>query len=197
MADAAEGRRGGVTRAQLVAVATGLFAERGYEATAIEAVIAASGVSRGGLYHHFASKQALFETVSAAVEADIGRQVEEASAGAGDPVEALRARSRAWIRLAGKPVVRRILLVDAPAVLGWSRWRAVEAANALGMLRAGLARVADGGRLDGELVDVFAHVLLAAVNEIALFIADADDEAEAVRVGSQAVDQLLERLFTP
>ncbi len=187
-------RRGDVTRAQLVAVATRLFAERGYDGTAIEAVIARSGVSRGGLYHHFAGKDALFEAVFAAVEADIGRQVFAAAGGWNDPVEALRAGSRAWIRLAGDPVVRRIVLVDAPAVLGWSRWRTIGESSALGMLRAALQDIAERGRLEADLVDVLAHVLLAAVNEIALFIAGADDRAGAVRTGERAVDELLDRL---
>jgi len=51
--------RGEATRGQLIAVATRLFAERGYEDTSIEAVLREAAVSRGSLYHHFASKEAL------------------------------------------------------------------------------------------------------------------------------------------
>ena len=57
---AAQGR---ATRDQLIEVATGLFAEHGYEGTSIEAVLAAAGMSRGALYYHFAGKDALFEAI--------------------------------------------------------------------------------------------------------------------------------------
>jgi len=53
--------RGAATREHLLAVAIALFAERGYEATSIEAVLQESGVSRGSLYHHFKGKDVLFE----------------------------------------------------------------------------------------------------------------------------------------
>src|SRR5690242_20854208 len=83
-----------------------MFAERGYEDTSIEAVLREAGVSRGSLYHHFASKEALFEAVAEEVETDVGARTLAAAAGADGPVAALRAGSLAWIRLAGDPVVQ-------------------------------------------------------------------------------------------
>ena len=118
--------RGEATRSQLIAIATRLFAERGYEDTSIESVLREAGVSRGSLYHHFPGKEALFEAVAEDVETSVGEQTLAAASGSDGPVAALRAGSLAWIRLAGDPVVRRILLIDAPSVLGWERWRAME-----------------------------------------------------------------------
>ena len=66
--------RGEATRSQLLAIATRMFAERGYEDTSIEAVLREAGVSRGSLYHHFASKEALFEAVAEEVETSVGRR---------------------------------------------------------------------------------------------------------------------------
>ena len=128
--------RGEATRGQLLSIATRLFAERGYEDTSIEAVLREAGVSRGSLYHHFPGKEALFEAVAEDVETSVGQQTLAAARGADGPVAALRAGSLAWIRLAGDPVVRRILLIDAPSVLGWERWRAMEEHHALGGIRA-------------------------------------------------------------
>ena len=51
--------RGQSTRDTMVAVATRLFGERGYDGASIEAVLRESGVSRGALYHHFADKTAV------------------------------------------------------------------------------------------------------------------------------------------
>ena len=134
--------RGEATRGQLIAIATRLFAERGYEDTSIEAVLREAGVSRGSLYHHFPGKEALFEAVAEDVETSVGEQTLAAASGAGGPVDALRAGSLAWIRLAGDPVVRPILLIDAPSVLGWERWRAMEEDHALGGIRAVLQAIA-------------------------------------------------------
>src|SRR5437899_877352 len=105
--------RGRATRQHLIAVATELFAARGYEGTSIEAVLEQAGVSRGSLYHHFASKQSLFEAVVDAVEARVGGEIVAAAAAAGgtDPVAALRAGFLAWRRLAADTAVRRILLI--------------------------------------------------------------------------------------
>ena len=187
--------RGEATRSQLIAIATRMFAERGYEDTSIEAVLRVAGVSRGSLYHHFASNEALFEAVAEEVETDVGARTLAAAAGADGPVAALRAGSLAWIRLAGDPVVRRILLIDAPSVLGWERWRAMEEHHALGGIRAVLQVIADQGKLRPELVSTLGNVLLASVNEVALIVARAQDKEAAMQAGADTIDELFRRLF--
>jgi AcrR family transcriptional regulator len=185
--------RGEATRGQLVAIAQRLFAERGYEDTSIEAVLREAGVSRGSLYHHFASKEALFEAVAENMETEVGEQTVAAAAGATGPTEALRAGFLAWIKLAGDPVVQRILLIDAPSVLGWERWRAMEERHALGLIRLALQGAAEQGLLRSELVGAMAHVLLASVNEVALMVARSDDPQQAMTAGADAIDELLRR----
>jgi AcrR family transcriptional regulator len=187
--------RGEATRAQLIAIARRRFAERGYEDTSIEAVLREAGVSRGSLYHHFAGKEALFEAVAEDVETSVGEQTLAATAGTEGPVGAMRAAFLAWIRLAGDPVVRRILLIDGPSVLGWERWRAMEERHALGLIRAVLQVIADEGHLSPDMVGTLAHVLLASVNEVALLVARSDDKVAAMQAGADTVDELLRRLF--
>lgn len=187
--------RGAATREHLIEVATTLFAERGYEDTSIETVLQVASVSRGSLYHHFKNKEALFEAVLEAIENETGLRVMEAAASATDPKEILRLGSLAWVQLAGDPVVQRVLLIDAPAVLGWDRWRALEERHALGLIRGVLAAIAEQGELDPELVDVFSHVILAAINEIALLIARSDQPDRETQVGAGAIDEVLSRLL--
>jgi AcrR family transcriptional regulator len=193
--------KGQATRAHLVAVARDLFAAQGYDGTPIEAVLKAADVSRGALYHHFANKEALFEAVFLDLEAEIAERVAVVAAGAPDPAAALRAGCLEWVRMAGAPVIQRVVLLDAPSVLGWERWRAIEEDNALGMLKVGLAALeAESGRpadaaLPGGLVDTFAHVLLASLNEIALMVARSPRPRAALRDGERAVDELLRRLL--
>jgi AcrR family transcriptional regulator len=187
--------RGRTTRAQLIAVATRLFATRGYDGTSIEAVLAESGVSRGSLYHHFKSKEELFLAVMEEVGAQATGPAADAMSAAPDPMAALRIGCLAWVRLAGDPVVRQVMLIDAPAVLGWQRWRDLDEQGPLGVIRGLLAAAAEFGRLPAEHVDAFAHIVLAALNELALVIARADDPARALVAGESAVEEFLDRLL--
>ena len=187
--------QGQATREQLIAVATRLFAAHGYEGTSIEAVLTEAGVSRGSLYHHFASKEALFEAALEGVETRIGEATVAAVLGVDDPKDGLRVGCLAWLRLAGDPVVQRIVLIDAPSVLGWQRWREIEEHHALGLLKLSMQAEADAGRLRADLVDPFSHILLATMNELALFIVRADDPAAARRDAESTVDEYLARLL--
>ena len=197
---AASGKRaaqGRATRGQLIEVATRLFAEHGYEGTSIEAVLSAAGVSRGALYHHFAGKEALFEAVVSAVSDQVTMELTEAVRGCVDPLDAMRTAAIAWIDLAADPVIQRVVLVDAPSVLGWDRWRAMDDGRTLGAMRAMLQAISDSGRLPAELVGPFSHMILAALDEIVMVIARAPDSTAAVAEGRMAVQALLDRLLHP
>jgi AcrR family transcriptional regulator len=197
---AAPGKRaaqGRATRGQLIEVATRLFAEHGYEGTSIEAVLSAAGVSRGALYHHFAGKEALFEAVVSAVSEQVTVELTETVQGCADPLDAMRTAAVAWIDLAADPVIQRIVLVDAPSVLGWDRWRAMDDGRTLGAMRAMLQAISDSGRLPAELVGPFSHMILAALDEIVMVIARAPDSTAAVAEGRMAVKALLDRLLHP
>ena len=51
--------RGGETRRRILEVAAEAFADRGYAGTSLSDVLKASGVTKGGFYFHFPSKEAL------------------------------------------------------------------------------------------------------------------------------------------
>lgn len=185
------------TRAALVDAARRLFVEKGYHATGTEEVVAEAGVgTRGALYHHFADKQALFEAAFIAVEEDL---VMEAAKNLADPADGalnqLRQGLIGFLDASLTPHVQRILLIDGPAVLGWLRWRELESRYGLGAIRAMLERaVGEGDLAAGQPVDALAHVLLAAADETALFIANAPDQRAARDQGVQALNALLDGL---
>ena len=189
--------RGLATRAHLIDVATRLFAERGYEDTSIEAVLAAAGVSRGALYHHFDGKEELFFAVVESVDTRIMTELVAATADAADAFDALQAAALAWIDLAGDPVIQRIILTDGPSVLGLERWRTMDEGRTYEQARALLQAVADAGQLRQDLVNGFAHMILGAVDAMALVIARADDQKAALAEGRVAVEELLNRLLVP
>jgi AcrR family transcriptional regulator len=188
--------RGQATRQRLLESATRLFTERGYEATSIEMVLTDTGVSRGALYHHFDGKGSLFTAVLEATEARVAAVVGTAAASAAEPLGALRAGCEAWLRLAASDAtIRRIVLIDAPTVVGWSAWRAIDDRYALGLLKAGLSAVAAAGRVAPETVDVYAHLLLAALVEASLLIARSDDPAATFASTQTAINVILGALL--
>jgi AcrR family transcriptional regulator len=192
----ADGRieKGRETRERLIATGRELFGERGYEGTSIASILEAAGVARGALYHHFPTKEALFDAVLDRLVAEIAGVAADAARAAGDPLESLRAGCSAWLRMALDPAVQRIAIVDAPAVVGWSRWRELDEQHTLGGLRASLRAVAESGRLPPAQVDVLANMVLASVTEAALMIARSDEPKAALKEGQAAVDTLLDRL---
>ena len=186
--------RGLNTRAQLVATATRLFTERGYEATSIELVLQEADTSRGSLYYHFAHKEALFEAVLDEVEAHVAEDNMNAARGIRDPVEALYAGCANFLRLAADPTVRQIVLLDAPTAVGWQRWREIDERHAFGRLKLGVQAIHQHRPLAAP-PDVLAHVLLAALIELAMLVARADPPADAIAEAETTLRLLIERML--
>src|SRR5207248_5517710 len=106
-----------------------------------------------------------------------------------DPVRILRAGCARWIALAEDPAVRQIILTDAPAVLGWQRWREIDERYGFGLLKHGVQAVADAGRLAVDDVDVVAHVLLGAMNEAAMLVARPETAVAGRRSATRPVER--------
>ena len=187
--------KGQETRRAIVETATRLFAERGYAEVSIEAVLAACRISRGALYHHFSSKEALLEAAFEAVEVDVTAKVMASAATAGGAVDAVRTGCEAFLDLTQDPAVRQIMLTDAPSVLGWDKWREIDERHAFGLMKAALEPAAREAGIAAALVDAFTRMLLASLSEIALMIAEADNPSEALENGKGAVRELLGRIL--
>jgi AcrR family transcriptional regulator len=185
--------RAAATRARVIAIARRMFAANGFRNTTIEAVQAEGRLSRGALYHHFTSKEQLFEAVYELVEDETAEKLGAAARGAEDP---LRAGCAAWLELARDADTRQITLIDGPAVIGWDRWSRTEDRRGLGLLQRALTAEAQRGRLDPELVDPVAHIMLASLIELGLMISRAEDPVEAQQRAERALDLLLGRLLS-
>lgn len=185
------------TRAALIAAARRLFVEKGYFETGTEEIVAASGVgTRGALYHHFGEKRALFQAVFEEVEEGLLA----AAGGADESTDALGRLRTGLLRFLDAsltPEVQRILLIDGPAVLGWQTWRQLEGRYGVGAIHGLLERAVLDGSLPAQPLIVLAHVLLAAVDEAALVIANSPDPIAAREQGIAAISQLLAGLGTP
>jgi len=186
--------RAEATRAALIAAGRRLFVENGYFATGTEEIVAAAGVgTRGALYHHFPNKQALFLAVFLEVEEELHSQAprpEETD----DALAALRKGLRAYLKSSITGEVQRILLVDGPAVLGWQQWRELQVQFGLGSIRALLEKAVEQGTVIPQPLDMLAHVLLAAADEAAQFVANASDPRNARDDATEVIDGVLRRL---
>ena len=189
-----QAERSAATRQALLAAGRELFAANGFAGTPREDIVDQAGVTRGALHHHFGRKEDLFRAVFESVEEDIGARVMEAAVAGTDPMAQLRLGCQAFLDAALDPAVQRIVLLDAPSVLGWEGWREVEAQHGLGMVTEALRAVMVAGQIDEQPVEPLAHIVLAALNEAALLVAGAEDpKATRATVGA-LLDRLLSRL---
>jgi AcrR family transcriptional regulator len=188
--------RSEATRHRLVAAARGLFAERGYAGVGTEEIVQAAGVTRGALYHQFRDKADLFAAVAETVQAEIAHRITAGAQtdGATDPMDALHAGVGRFLEVCADPAVERIILLDAPAVLGWQAWRDLADRYGLGLLQHALQAAIDAGAITPQPVVPLAHVLMGALDECALYVARAEDPAAARQECTAILQQLLDGL---
>lgn len=181
------------TRARLMAAGRRLFADHAFADVSTQQIVAAAGVTRGALYHQFSDKAALFEAVYEQVEeelvADIAGAI--ATAAPGDQLEGMRHGVRLFLDRCAAPDVHRIVLVNAPAVLGWEHWREVGARYGLGVIEAMLSQAIADGVLPEQPVRPTAHVLLGALDEAALYVSRAQDPEAAQRDMYEVCDRII------
>jgi len=184
------------TRTALVQAAQRLFAQRGFADTPTEAVVQAAGVTRGALYHHFRDKTALFQAVYEALEQQVVDRIHAATEGLTDPMAVLRTGADAFLDACLEPAMQRIVLLEAPAVLGWETWREIDQAYGLGLVRAVLEVAMAAGAIRAAPVEPLAHILLGGLVEGAMLLASSDDpDAARLQVG-EAVALLINGLST-
>ena len=130
-----QAERSAATQQALVAAARRLWGERGYAEVSTPEIAEAAGVTRGAMYHQFPDKTALFVSVLEAVESDVMERLAAAVAAAQPktPADALHIAADAWLDIASEPEVRRLVLLDAPTILGWAGFREISLRYGLGM----------------------------------------------------------------
>jgi AcrR family transcriptional regulator len=190
--------RSAATRQALVTAARPLFAAKGYAGVGTDEVARAAGVTRGALYHQFAGKEELFAAVFEQVEAEIADRI-----GAGlltvdaDPAAVLHDGIDAWLAVCAEPEVHRIVLIEAPAALGWERWREIGQRYGVGLIEVAVQSLVDAGLLPEQPVRPLAHVLVGALEEAALYAARAEDREAATAQVRAALVAMVDGLLRP
>ncbi len=151
------------TYAALVDSAATCFFENGFAATSLDEVAKRARVTKGAIYHHFASKRDLFMAV-------LERQVEVSSGAllkagleAPDPWSSVVASIDALLESISDPITQRLCWVEGPTALGFEDWWECGERHQIEVIRTLLGRAAEGGVLQVEDLDMLAHVIFGAV----------------------------------
>ncbi|OBF19182.1 TetR family transcriptional regulator [Mycobacterium kubicae] len=189
--------RSAATREALISAARKLWGQRGYADVGTPEIAKEAGVTRGAMYHQFTDKAALFSAVLETVEQDVMDRMATmvASSGAASPADAIRAAVDAWLEVSGDPEVRQLMLLDAPAVLGWAGFREVAQRYSLGMTEQLLTEAIKAGQLARQPVRPLATVMIGALDEAAMAIATAEDPKRARREIRQVLRRLIDGLL--
>ena len=192
-----QAERSAATQRALVAAARRLWGERGYAAVSTPEIALAAGVTRGAMYHQYPDKAKLFLAVLEAVETDVIERLGAVVAAKRPktPAGALRISADAWLDIASEQEVRQLVLLDAPSILGWAGFREISLRYGLGMTEQLLSAAVDAGELKPQPTRPLATVMIGALDEAAMSIANADDpeqeKADVRNVIHNLIDGLL------
>jgi AcrR family transcriptional regulator len=180
------------TRGDLIAAAKKLFIEKGYGDTATPDIVAAAGLTRGALYHHFVDKRALFQAVVEQEAAAVVKEIDTASPAALGAREALMVGGLAFFNAMAVSGRTRLLLLDGPAILGRETMDRIDRENGGGSLRTGLEAAMRSGAMRDLPLDATAALLSAAFDRAALAI----EAGAPARDYLKSLEALIEGLMT-
>ena len=179
------------TRSALVEAARSRFAEHGFAGTSIDDIARDAGLTKGAVYHHFTNKEQLFEQVFEQLEAELAARGAQAARGGADPLDALARGFESFLDAALEPEVRRIVLIDGPAVLGATRYQELDEQYAYAGVVAAIGAAARRGLLRPVDPDALARLLLGACASAGALVARAADPATARRATGQTLRALI------
>jgi AcrR family transcriptional regulator len=179
------------TRQALLAAARDLFAAQGYQATGIEAVARAARVTRGALYHHFRDKKELLDAVVVGLQVEVAAAVGERARQEKEHWAQLRTGISAYIDACLAPAFRRVVIADAPAVLGNERCREIDYECTLGPMTKALEHLRDDGELEFDDPELLSRMLGAMIWEVAILLADAEHPKQLRRHADAAIMRVL------
>ena len=185
------------TRDALLGAGRRLFGSKGFAATSVEDLAAEAGVTTGALYHHFESKTELFAAVFEQLHLEVLARNSGAAASAIGEVGALVRAFDDFLTAVLEPDVRRIMIEDAPSVLGLQRFTELDERYAFSAIVDALNRAQSGGELTVGHPDALAHLLLGALVRGGMLIANSRTPRKTRDSVSATLRDLLRGLAPP
>ena len=189
-----QAERSETTRKAVVTAARELFGGQGFHATTMEGIAEAIGKAKGAVYHHFKTKEAIFEAVFEDVSMDLARLVRASVRDERDALRAMAVGTGAYFEACAQPGFAQIILRDGPAVLGWERWREIDDRYFGNSFPDALKRAMKSGLIRQQPVQPLARLLIGAVTEAAAACAASDDPGGVGREHARAMESVLEGL---
>lgn len=191
---AKQAERRAATSEAILTAARRLFGTQGFAATTMDEIAEGAGVAKGAVYHHFKTKEAVFEAVFDAVSRDLVAEIDSAARAEKDVLAAMVAGTQHYFAATAKGSTGQIILRDGPAVLGWERWREIDAQHFGGKMPRALSVAMESGLIARQPVEPLARLLLGAVTEAAVACAGRADIARAGAEYARAFKSLVEAL---
>jgi AcrR family transcriptional regulator len=181
------------TTGKLRAAARKAFAAQGFAETSMDALCAEAGLTRGALYHHFGGKEGLFEAILREIDGEIAARLDAVYDTHADGLDGVRACCLTYLRMALEPEIARVMLKDAPAVLG-ERFRQIDAQSSLEPTIEALCALMQAGRLRRVDPEALARMLNGALIDAALWIAASADPETTLAKAEAAFAAMLDGL---
>jgi len=182
------------TQTAIIKAATRIFGERGFAATKMDEIAAGAQVAKGAVYHHFPTKEALFEAVFDQVSLELVSDLDRIARAEKDALAAMAAGTQAYFAACAQGSTGQIILRDGPAVLGWERWREIDARHFGGKFPRAIAAAMDAGLIARQPVEPLARLLLGAVTEAAVACSAGGDIGKTGTDYGRAFRSLLDAL---
>ncbi len=179
------------TRRAILGRARYLFATKGYAATGTEEMISELGITRGALYHQFSDKVGVFKAVIAEAYSEMTEHINAKVQPIEDSWEQLVVGCQAFLEIAHREDLRRLVFVEAPAVLAADTLVEFDQ-RGFGLLYESIQEVTAQGKLNTLDPEGFAHLVNGSLNELAAWVAQSDDP-ERLKTAQQLVETLLTR----
>jgi AcrR family transcriptional regulator len=179
------------TRQALLSAGRDIFAAEGFQAAGMEAISRAARVTRGAFYHHFEDKKALFDAVVVAMQSEVAERVERVARTQPRIWDRLRVGIDAYLDACLEPAYGRIVIQEAPAVLGSRRYREIEEAYPMALLVATMKALKRDGEIAFEDTELLARMIDAMICRVALMLPEAGDPKKLRKNALRLIDGLL------
>lgn len=177
------------TQSKLLDSARKLFVELGFAETGTPDLVKTAGVTRGALYHHFKDKRDLFHGVAKREAEAIATDIRNATDGIDDPALAMKIGTEAYFDTMAVPGRARLLLAEAPAVLGHIVAKELTRNRGSRQLRLGLEQALP--QLGEAQIDALSDALSAAFDRAALAIAEGADRKSYINALMLMIERLI------
>ena len=114
------------TKERILTQAIEVCTVEGYDKLSLSFVAEAASVTRGAIYHHFGNKEGLFVAAVTRLLEEVGGRIEAAAEAGATPRKALESGCLTFLQASQSPAYHRIILTDAPAVLGIPTWQELD-----------------------------------------------------------------------